>query len=107
MVIDVGVVNIVIVCVYVELDLDLVKNLKYEAVTAEEFVERGETFDCVMSLEVIEYVIDLLEFMKLIVKLVKLKGVLFVSMINCTVRSFAFVILAAERVFGFVSSGIY
>ena len=105
--IDAGAANIAIARAHAELDPDLVKNLKYEAVTAEELVERGETFDCVTSLEVIEHVTDPLEFTKSIAKLVKPKGALFVSTINRTARSFAFAILAAERVLGLVPPGTH
>ena len=48
-----------------------------------------------------------MEFTKSIAKLVKPKGALFVSTINRTARSFAFAILAAERVLGLVPPGTH
>jgi len=105
--IDAGAANIAIARAHAALDPDLAKNLRYEAVTAEELASCGETFDCVTSLEVIEHVTDPLEFTLSLSKLVKPSGSLFISTINRTARSFAMAILAAERILGIVPPGTH
>jgi len=106
--IDAGEANIAKARAHAALDEEkLGKNLRYEATTAEELVERGETFDIVTSLEVIEHVTDPIEFTKSIASLVKPSGALFLSTINRTARSFALAIVAAERVFGVVPPGTH
>lgn len=105
--IDAGPANIAIARAHAALDPSLRDSLKYEAVTAEELVDRGERFDVVTSLEVIEHVTDPLEFTKSIASLVKPNGSLFISTINRTARSFMGAILAAERVFGVVPPGTH
>ena len=106
--IDAGAANIAIAKAHAALDAErFAKNLRYEAVTAEELVERGASFDCVTSLEVIEHVTDPLEFTKSIARLVKPDGALFISTLNRTARSFAMAIVAAERVFGIVPPGTH
>ena len=106
--IDAGAANIAIAKAHAALDAErFEKNLRYEAVTAEDLVERGASFDCVTSLEVIEHVTDPLEFTKSISRLVKPDGALFISTLNRTARSFAMAIVAAERVFGLVPPGTH
>jgi ubiquinone biosynthesis O-methyltransferase len=105
--IDAGVANIEIARAHAALDPALKENLTYEAITAEELVERGAQFDVVTSLEVIEHVTDPLEFTKSIAQLVKPNGSLFISTINRTARSFGMAILAAERVLGIVPAGTH
>ena len=105
--IDAGAANIEIARAHAARDPDLRGRLRYEATTAEALGERGETFDCVTSLEVIEHVTDPLAFVKSLGKLVRPGGALFISTINRTVRSFAFAIVGAERVLGLVPPGTH
>lgn len=105
--IDAGAANVEIARAHASGDDALRGRLRYEATTAEALGARGETFDCVTSLEVIEHVSDPLAFVETLGKLVRPGGALFISTINRTVRSFAFAIVGAERVLGVVPPGTH
>lgn len=67
---------------------------------------QGEQFDVVCSLEVVEHVADVKQFVQSLTPLVKPGGILFMSTINRTALSAALVIGAAEYVLGMVPPGI-
>ena len=79
----------------------------YRAVLAEELAEEGARFDAVLSLEVVEHVADVQAFTVALASLVEPGGVLVLSTVNRTLRSYALGILAAERLLSLVPSGTH
>eukprot|EP00271_Cylindrocystis_brebissonii_P022044 TRINITY_DN825_c0_g1_i3.p1 TRINITY_DN825_c0_g1~~TRINITY_DN825_c0_g1_i3.p1 ORF type:complete len:459 (-),score=45.42 TRINITY_DN825_c0_g1_i3:774-2150(-) len=71
-------------------------SIEYLCVTAEQLVETGQTYDAVLSLEVIEHVATPVEFMQSLGDLCRPGGALVLSTINRTMRSYALAIGAAE-----------
>ena len=70
--------------------------VEYRAGTAEELAAEGLQFPVVTALEVIEHVADPAAFMRLLGRLVAPGGLLFVSTLNRTARSFVVAKLGAE-----------
>lgn len=81
------------------------ENVEFRVGTVEELVEKGERFDLVCALEVIEHVEDPRTFLGNLAKLCK--GVLVISTIDKSVLSWALAILAAERVAKLVPAGTH
>lgn len=81
--------------------------IDYRAVTAEELVAAGESFDAVVCLEVVEHVPDVGAFLATCAALVRPGGMLIVSTINRTLRSYALAIVAAEYVLGWLPRGTH
>jgi len=79
--------------------------LRYEHVTAEEL--KGEQFDVVCSLEVIEHVSNVEKFVQSCSDLLKPGGKLFLSTINKTTKSYWFGIVGAEYVLNLVEVGTH
>ena len=67
----------------------------------------GERFHGVIASEVIEHVDEASEFCKDLVKAIVPGGVVIVSTINRTYRSYALAIVAAEKVLGMVPQGTH
>lgn len=84
-----------------QLDID------YRATTAEALAEKGEQFDVVLALEVIEHVADVPLFLESVSKLVKPGGVLIMSTLNRTMKSYALAIVGAEYVLNWVPRGTH
>lgn len=82
-----------------ELDID------YRAQGAEELAARGEAFDAVISLEVLEHVADPARFIALAASLVRPGGLLLVSTINRTLKALALAKIGAEYVLRWVPKG--
>lgn len=70
--------------------------LAYRAGTAEALRDEGARFPVVTALEVIEHVADPAAFLQLLAGLIEPGGLLFVSTINRTMRSFAVAKVGAE-----------
>lgn len=73
-------------------------NIDYRYTTAEALVNAGEHFDVVLAMEVVEHVADRHVFLQRCAELVKPGGVMILSTINRTVKSFAYAIVLAEYV---------
>lgn len=73
-------------------------DIDYRATRAEALVEAGETFDVVLCLEVVEHVPDVRAFLKVVGALVRPGGLLVLSTINRTLKSYALAIIGAEYV---------
>jgi 2-polyprenyl-6-hydroxyphenyl methylase/3-demethylubiquinone-9 3-methyltransferase len=82
-------------------------NINYQFATAEELVERGEKFDIVLALEVIEHVANVDFFLQNVANLVNSNGMLFISTINRTIKSLLLAKMAAEYVLKFVPRGTH
>jgi 2-polyprenyl-6-hydroxyphenyl methylase / 3-demethylubiquinone-9 3-methyltransferase len=81
--------------------------IDYRACLAEELVAKGETFDCVVCLEVIEHVPDPAAFVAMIAKTVRPGGLLVMSTINRTLKAYALAIIGAEYVLGWLPRGTH
>ncbi|KAJ9471049.1 Ubiquinone biosynthesis O-methyltransferase [Diplonema papillatum] len=86
---------------------DLKDNLSYECVSAEELVERGDQFDVVTALEIVEHVSSPDAFVAALSKLSRPGGLLFMSTLNKTYLSYALSIVFAERIAGLVPAGTH
>ncbi len=72
--------------------------LAYRAGVPEELVAEPTRFDVVTALEVVEHVPDPAKFLRVLASLLRPGGLLFVSTLNRTARSFAVAIVGAEYV---------
>lgn len=82
-------------------------SLEYECGTAEALVARGEHYDVVLNMEVVEHVAHLPQFMESCATLVRPGGILFVSTINRTLASFLGAIVAAEYLLRWLPRGTH
>lgn len=81
--------------------------IDYRCTTAEDLVAAGETFDIVLSLEVIEHVADPAGFMQSCGALVRPGGLMVAATLNRTPRSFALAIVGAEYVLRWLPRGTH
>ena len=82
-------------------------NIAYRAASAEALVSEGCTFDVVIASEVIEHVADVASFLKTCRALCKPGGLLIVSTLNRTPKSYALAIVAAEHILGLAPRGTH
>lgn len=82
-------------------------DIDFENTTAEALVERGDQFDLVTALEIIEHVADVSAFLAAASALVKPGGVLVLSTINRTPKARAFAITGAERILKWAPEGAH
>lgn len=81
--------------------------IDYRATRAESLVEAGEQFDAVLAMEVVEHVPDVAAFVALAGRLVKPEGILLLSTINRTLKSYALAIVGAEYVLRWLPVGTH
>lgn len=81
--------------------------IEYRQETVESLLQEDRTFDCVLSLEVIEHVPDVAAFLESCAAALRPGGLLVLSTLNRTARSFALGIVAAEYVFGWLPRGTH
>jgi 2-polyprenyl-6-hydroxyphenyl methylase/3-demethylubiquinone-9 3-methyltransferase len=81
--------------------------IDYRVATVEELEAAGQTFDAVVCLEVVEHVPDVGAFLKSCAKLVKPDGIMVLSTINRTLKSFALAIVGAEYVLRWLPVGTH
>jgi 2-polyprenyl-6-hydroxyphenyl methylase / 3-demethylubiquinone-9 3-methyltransferase len=79
----------------------------YRNETLEEAVARGETFDIVLAMEVVEHVADVPAFVAACARAVAPGGLLVMATINRTLRAFALAIVGAEYVLGWLPRGTH
>ena len=82
-------------------------DIDYRAARTEDLVAAGETFDAVTCLEVLEHIPDPAAFLAIAARLVRPGGVMIVSTINRTMKSYALAIVAAEYVLGWLPRGTH
>jgi 2-polyprenyl-6-hydroxyphenyl methylase/3-demethylubiquinone-9 3-methyltransferase len=79
----------------------------YRTETIESVASRGERFDIVLAMEVVEHVADVQAFVTACAGAVKPGGFLAMATLNRTLRSFALAIVGAEYVLGWLPRGTH
>lgn len=81
--------------------------IEYLAGTTDDLVAQGRVFDCVIALEVVEHVPDVATFLKSCAALMQPRGLLLLSTLNRTAKSYALGIVAAEYLLGWLPRGTH
>lgn len=81
--------------------------VEYEHVTVEDVAARGETYDIVLNMEVVEHVADLDNFMTACARLLAGDGIMFIATINRNPLSLLVAIVGAEYVLGWLPKGTH
>jgi len=81
--------------------------IDYRVGKAEDLAEAGEKFDVILNMEVIEHVALPQFFVKNCCAMLKPGGLMFVATLNRTLKSFAFAIVGAEYVLGWLPKGTH
>ena len=81
--------------------------IDYQATTAEALADSGKQYDIVTALEIVEHVADVPLFLSACAALVKPGGLLIVSTLNRTAKSFALGIVAAEYILRWLPAGTH
>ncbi len=82
-------------------------DINYRVSTAEALAQEKKRFDVIVALEIVEHVADLESFMRALSGLLKPEGLLIVSTLNRTTRSFLLGTVMAEYVLGWVPVGTH
>ena len=77
-------------------------NLNYCCIDIESLVSNNEKYDIITVMEVIEHVDDLSVFMNAISNVLSNNGIIFLSTLNRTIKSWLYAIICAEYIFNFV-----
>lgn len=81
--------------------------IEYRCATPEEFTSSGRTFDVVLSLEVVEHVVDVPRFLSHTAALVRPGGTLVIGTLNRTWRSWVLAIIGAEYILRWLPKGTH
>ncbi|MBN9259269.1 MAG: bifunctional 2-polyprenyl-6-hydroxyphenol methylase/3-demethylubiquinol 3-O-methyltransferase UbiG [Hyphomicrobium sp.] len=81
--------------------------IDYRSALVEDLVAEGRTFDCVLCLEVVEHVPDVAAFIATCAKLVRPGGLMVLSTINRTLKSYALAIVGAEYILRWLPVGTH
>ena len=82
-------------------------SIEYHATTAEDFAQNGQKFDAVISLEVLEHLASIPTFVGACRDLLKPEGVLVLSTLNRTLKSFLGAIVAGEYILRWLPRGTH
>jgi 2-polyprenyl-6-hydroxyphenyl methylase/3-demethylubiquinone-9 3-methyltransferase len=81
--------------------------IDYRATTAEELEAKGETFDIILNMEVVEHVADVGLYIGACARMVRPGGLIFNATINRTLKAWALAIVAAEQVLRWLPRGTH
>ncbi len=81
--------------------------IDYRATTAEDLAAAGERFEVILAMEIVEHVPDMPAFIAICAGMLKPGGLMIVSTINRTARSFALAIVGAEYVLRWLPRGTH
>ncbi|RCL00460.1 MAG: 2-polyprenyl-6-hydroxyphenyl methylase / 3-demethylubiquinone-9 3-methyltransferase [Candidatus Tokpelaia sp. JSC085] len=81
--------------------------IDYRATTAEILAEKGETFDIILNMEVIEHVTNVSLFMEAVSSMIKSDGLMFISTINRTWKAWWLAIVGAEYLLHWLPIGTH
>jgi 2-polyprenyl-6-hydroxyphenyl methylase/3-demethylubiquinone-9 3-methyltransferase len=79
----------------------------YRVGTVEDLAREGETFDAALAMEVVEHVADVGAFVAAAASLIRPGGLIALSTLNRTLKSFALAIVGAEYVLGWLAPGTH
>ncbi|HLT76983.1 MAG TPA: bifunctional 2-polyprenyl-6-hydroxyphenol methylase/3-demethylubiquinol 3-O-methyltransferase UbiG [Ferrovibrio sp.] len=79
----------------------------YRCTSAEDLAAAGETFDVVLTLEVVEHVADLEGFLRCCGQMVKPGGLLIAATLNRTLKAYALAIVGAEYLLRWLPPGTH
>jgi 2-polyprenyl-6-hydroxyphenyl methylase/3-demethylubiquinone-9 3-methyltransferase len=82
-------------------------SVQYRHALPEELADQGGAFDAVISLEVVEHVVNLPVFLETLARLVAPGGILVIGTLNRTIRSFLKAIIGAEYVLRWMPRGTH
>ena len=82
-------------------------SIDYRATASEALADAGERFDVVLAMEVIEHVVDPDLFVARCAEMVRPGGLMILSTLNRTLKSFVFAIVAAEYVLRLLPRGAH
>jgi 2-polyprenyl-6-hydroxyphenyl methylase/3-demethylubiquinone-9 3-methyltransferase len=82
-------------------------NVDYRASTAEALAESGAQYDVVLALEIVEHVADVSLFLRSLATLIKPQGMLVMSTLNRTAKSYLMAIIGAEYVLRLLPRGTH
>ena len=82
-------------------------DIDYRHTTAEQLASDGEKFDVIINMEVIEHVADTASFLNACRVLLKDNGIMFISTLNRTPKSYLFAIIGAEYVMRWLPKGTH
>jgi 2-polyprenyl-6-hydroxyphenyl methylase/3-demethylubiquinone-9 3-methyltransferase len=82
-------------------------SIDYRATTVEALAERGEQFDIILNMEVIEHVAAPEAFLAAAAQMLKPGGLMFIATLNRTLKSFALAIIGAEYILGWLPRGTH
>jgi 2-polyprenyl-6-hydroxyphenyl methylase / 3-demethylubiquinone-9 3-methyltransferase len=81
--------------------------INYQSTTAEALATTGVQYDVVLALEIIEHVSDVSLFLHSLVTLCKPDGVIIITTLNRTLKSFALAIIGAEYIMRWLPIGTH
>jgi len=81
--------------------------ITYECASAEDLSAKGQTFDAVLALEIVEHVADVAGFLKTCTHLAGSNGAFLLSTLNRTWKSYAVAIVGAEYIMGLLPKGTH
>ncbi len=81
--------------------------IDYQATTSEKLNAKGEQFDVILNMEVVEHVADVKLFIRSCAEMVKPGGLMFVATINRTLKAKALAIFMAENVLRWLPRGTH
>lgn len=82
-------------------------SVRYFHALPEDCIEQFGTFDVVLSLEVVEHVVNLEDFLQSLANLVRPGGFLIIGTLNRTLRSYLKAIIGAEYILGWLPRGTH
>lgn len=82
-------------------------NIDYQAISAEDLANRGQKFDIILTLEVIEHVADIQSFLTAASTLLAPAGLMILSTLNRTPKAFMLAIIGAEYVMRWLPRGTH
>ncbi|MBN8828555.1 MAG: bifunctional 2-polyprenyl-6-hydroxyphenol methylase/3-demethylubiquinol 3-O-methyltransferase UbiG [Sphingobacteriia bacterium] len=85
--------------------LDL--NINYRCIDTISLANEEQKFDCILALEVIEHVSDIKEFLESLVNLLNDNGIIIITTINRTIKSYLLAILGAEYILRWIPIGTH
>lgn len=81
--------------------------IDYRCDSVEAMAARGEAYDVVLNMEVVEHVADIGLFLDASAALVKPGGVMFIATLNRTIKAFGLAIVGAEYIMGWLPRGTH